>query len=82
MDSPCISNRLFNVKQQSYIDLNRIGVETFGNRKHSSRQSTTANEYLHGWQTMNIYVFHGFLHESYLAGHGFDITTLGLRTES
>ena len=29
MDSPCLSNMLYIVKQQSYIDFKRIGVETY-----------------------------------------------------
>ena len=40
MDSPCLSNRLYIVKQKSYINLIGTGVETLGNRKHSSWQST------------------------------------------
>ena len=40
VDSPCLSNRLFIVKQHSYIELKRTGLETLGNRKHSSWQST------------------------------------------
>ena len=40
MDSPCLSNMLSIVKQQSYIDLKRTGVETLGDRKHFSWQST------------------------------------------
>ena len=42
MDVPCLSNRLiaylftfYIVKQQSYIDLKRTGIETLGDRKHS-----------------------------------------------
>ena len=48
MDSPCLSNRLYNVKQQCYIDLKRAGL------RHSAIENTfhgnrlTANEYLHG----------------------------------
>ena len=42
MDSPYLSNRVYIVKQQSYIDLKRIGIEALGNRKHSSWQSTYA----------------------------------------
>ena len=60
MDSPCLSNMLYIVKQQSYIDLKRTGAETLGYRKHFSWQSTNGKE-ISAWQSMNIYVFHGFL---------------------
>ena len=40
MDSLCLSNMFYIVKQQSYIDLKRTGVETLGDRKHFSLQST------------------------------------------
>ena len=40
MDSPCLSNMLYIVKQQSYIDLKRTEVETLGDRKQFSWQST------------------------------------------
>ena len=60
MDSPCLSNRVYIVKQQSYMDLKRTGVETLGNPKHSSWQSTNG-KLISAWQSMNIYVFHGFL---------------------
>ena len=40
MDSPGLSNMLYIVKQQSYIDLKRTRVETLGDRKHFSWQST------------------------------------------
>ena len=60
MDSPCLSNRLYIVKQQSYIDLKKIRVETLVNRKQSSWQSTNGKR-IYAWQSMNIYVFHGFL---------------------
>ena len=33
MDSPCLSNMLYIVQQQRYIDLKRTGVETLGNRQ-------------------------------------------------
>ena len=51
---------LYIVKQQSYIDFKRTGVETLGDRKHFSWQSTNG-KWLSAWQSMNIYVFHGFL---------------------
>ena len=60
MDSPCLSNMLYIVKQQSYIDLKRAGVETLGNRKQSSWQSTNGKR-IYAWQSMNIYVYHSFL---------------------
>ena len=60
MNSPCLLNMLYIVKQQSYIDLKRTGVETLGNRKHFSWQSTNG-KWISAWQSMNIYVFHGFL---------------------
>ena len=57
MDSPCLSNRLLDsiLKQQSYIDLKRTGVETLGNGKQTNGKCISAR------QSMNIYVFHGFL---------------------
>ena len=39
MDRPCLSIMLYIVKQQSYIDLKRTGIETLGDRKHFSWQS-------------------------------------------
>ena len=45
MDIPCLSNWLYIVKQQSFIDLKRTWIETLGDRKHTYR--LTANEYLH-----------------------------------
>ena len=48
MDSPCLSNMLCLVKQQSYVDLKMTGL------RHSAIENTfhgnrlTANEYLHG----------------------------------
>ena len=60
MDSPCLSNMLYIVKQQSYIDLKRTEVETLGDRKHFLWQSTNGKR-ISAWQSMNIYIFHGFL---------------------
>ena len=40
MASPCLSKRLYIIKQQSYIDLKSTGVEKLGNQKHFSWQST------------------------------------------
>ena len=40
MDYMCLLNMLCIVKQQSYIDLKRTGVEILGNRKRSAWQST------------------------------------------
>ena len=60
MDYPCLSNRLYFEKQQSYIDLKQMGIETFGNRKHSSWKSTNG-KWIYQWQSMNIYVSYGVL---------------------
>ena len=48
MDCPCLANRLYIVKQQSYIDLKGQGLRhsAIENTLHGNR--LTANEYLHG----------------------------------
>ena len=57
MDSPCLSNMLYIVKQQSYIDLKRTEVETLGDRKHFLRQkniSMAIDEHLYfPWFSMH-----------------------------